>query len=80
MTLPKQEHCREWVEHKYDRCNAQAVVILWGKLFPAEALGPRCNFHAVPHFMGRSVTEIITAGWAVYDLRQINSINELKRG
>lgn len=74
MTLPRQEHCREWVESKFDRCNAQAVVIIWGKLFPPEALGPRCDEHAVPHFMGRSVSEIISACWAVYDLRPVNKL------
>ena len=41
--------CREWVEEKADSCGADAEYLLWGKLIPAEGLGPRCYDHAAEH-------------------------------
>lgn len=40
-------HCREWTDNR--PCNAMAEFLLWGKLIPAEGLGPRCYEHAVKH-------------------------------
>jgi hypothetical protein len=34
--------CRDWPDGASDRCNAPADYVLWGKLFPLDALGPRC--------------------------------------
>lgn len=39
--------CREWIGDS--RCNAPAEFLLWGKLLPPEALGPRCYDHAAVH-------------------------------
>jgi hypothetical protein len=41
------ETCREEVGEFGERCNERAEFLLWGKLFPKEALGPRCYDHAV---------------------------------
>lgn len=38
--------CREWPAGTTDRCWAPAEYVLWGKLIPAEGLGPRCYDHA----------------------------------
>lgn len=40
--------CREELENG-DKCWAPAEFVLWGKLIPAEGLGPRCYDHAVRH-------------------------------
>jgi hypothetical protein len=61
------ETCREWVN--IDRCNEPAEAILWGKLFPAEALGPRCRTHAEDHLGGRTLQQVLREGWAIFDLR-----------
>lgn len=41
--------CREWLNEKGDCCWAPAEYVLWGKLTPAEGLGPRCYEHAEKH-------------------------------
>jgi hypothetical protein len=61
------ETCREWPDGADDRCNAPAEFILWGKLFPPEALGPRCYDHAVEH-TGHNMPARVDQ-WAVFDLR-----------
>lgn len=61
------ETCREWPDDAFDRCNQPAEFILWGKLFPPEALGPRCYEHAVKH-TGHSMPSQVDQ-WAVFDLR-----------
>lgn len=72
---PRMESCREWIEEpKFDRCNERAVAILWGKLLPAEALGPRCEQHTHDH-LGRSISEAVREGCAVYDLRPVNALH-----
>lgn len=39
--------CREELgEPTYDKCWKPAEYVLWGKLLPPEALGPRCYEHA----------------------------------
>lgn len=44
-----------------------AVFILWGKLFPPEALGPKCYDHAAEHVGWSNMHRIDQ--WAVFDLR-----------
>jgi hypothetical protein len=41
--------CREWLPEKANNCWAPAEYVLWGKLIPAEGLGPRCYDHAAKH-------------------------------
>jgi hypothetical protein len=67
MRAAAQEPCREWVEKKANRCNAPSDFILWGKLFPPEALGPRCYDHAYIHIGYGGISQIDQ--WAVFDLR-----------
>jgi hypothetical protein len=43
-----------------------AIVIVWGKLFPPEALGPRCWDHAAEHVDMSRLDQ-----WAVFDLRPV---------
>lgn len=43
------EPCKEVLENG-EYCNERAYCILWGKLFPPEALGPRCFDHTKEHF------------------------------
>lgn len=67
QTTELRESCREWDEDSTDRCNIHAVALLWGKWFPAEALGPRCYEHAVK-WAGHDMFSQIDQ-WAVLDLR-----------
>jgi hypothetical protein len=61
------EHCREDLgPPSYVRCNEQAEFLLWGKLFPPEALGPRCYEHAAKHAGHRALGD---PAWAIFDLR-----------
>jgi hypothetical protein len=43
--MMEQEHCRRELgpEHNYHRCGKPARYIVWGKFFPEEARGPRCD-------------------------------------
>lgn len=68
------ESCREWVDETFDRCSRPAAAILWGKLFPPEALGPRCREHAETHLQGRSLPEALREGWAIFDLRNLRRV------
>jgi hypothetical protein len=77
MSVPL-EFCREWVEDKTDRCNEPAIIIIWGKLFPAEALGPRCQEHAAKHLPDLSLHTITQ--WAVFDLRGLERAKERTGG
>ena len=67
--IDTRETCREWPPERLDRCNAPAEFILWGKLFPPEALGPRCYDHAYKHIGGAGMSQLDQ--WAVYDLRPV---------
>lgn len=63
--------CGEWLDHPErgpHRCGQPADLILWGKLFDPEALGPRCMNHATQHHpeLDRHHTTIQSA---VVDLR-----------
>lgn len=61
--------CREWPEGEVNPCNAPAEFVLWGKLFPREALGPRCYDHAVTHTHWDMPSRV--SQWAVIDLRPV---------
>ena len=42
--------CREELgAPTFDKCWKPAEYVLWGKLIPAEGLGPRCYEHALRH-------------------------------
>lgn len=71
MSTEVRETCREWPADALDRCNEPAEVILWGKLFPREALGPRCRFHAEKYFGGMSMIDALRQNWAIFDLRNL---------
>jgi hypothetical protein len=60
------EFCRECRDEGRDPIH-HAEFILWGKLFPPEALGPRCYDHAEKHIGSRGMSQIDQ--WAVFDLR-----------
>lgn len=66
------ETCREWAEDMPDRCNVRAEVLLWGRLFPDEALGPRCYDHAVK-WAGHNLYSQMDQ-WAVLDLRGLRRV------
>ena len=65
--------CGEWVEVQGAprRCSCPAEFILWGKLLPAEALGPRCYDHAAKHVGAGSLFRPGHSGWALADLRPL---------
>jgi len=46
-----------------------AAVILWGKLIPAEHLGPRCEWHAAEAIGWESLRPDRFEQWAGFDLR-----------
>lgn len=62
------EACREWLTAKNRYCHATAEVILWGKLFPIEALGPRCYDHATKHVHH---SDLFDPQRAIFDLRNL---------
>lgn len=64
------ESCREDVDDG-ERCGETADLILWGRLLPADALGPRCLFHAGKYIPTdpHSVSQ-----YAVYDLRPVGRL------
>jgi hypothetical protein len=62
--------CREELgeAHNFSKCWEPTEFILWGKMFPPEALGPKCYDHAAEHLNSRmSLQEIEQI--AVFDLR-----------
>lgn len=56
--------CRDEAELNMTESIPVADFILWGKLFPAEALGPKCTFHAAEYINIAQVDQ-----YAVLDLR-----------
>lgn len=63
---PVRESCRAWLVT--DRCNAPAEFILWGKLIPADDLGPRCYDCAARAVGHRALTD---PAWAIFHLRDL---------
>ena len=68
---PTIEHCRHWVDEKVDRCNEPASIIVWGKLFEMDELGPRCSKH-----WPSSVHEDRLDQYAVFDLRPLHTVTD----
>jgi hypothetical protein len=60
--------CREdlGVEAGFERCGRRAEYVLWGKLIPAEGLGPRCYDHAAKHVGHNALAS--RSGWAIVNL------------
>ncbi len=52
-----------------EKCWAPAEYVLWGKLLPPEALGPRCYDHAAKHVHYSGLRE--NAGWALINLSEL---------
>jgi hypothetical protein len=64
------EWCRECRdEREYGAPGVPAEFILWGKLLPPEALGPRCYSHAAKHLGHHGMSRIDQ--YAVLDLRKL---------
>lgn len=53
-----------------------AEFILWGKLFPAEALGPACYGHAAEHLPSGALSPMQIGQYAVFDLRGLRRVQE----
>lgn len=53
----------------------RADFVLWGKLFPPEAFGPKCYDHAAKHIGWSGMSQI--EGMAVVDLRPINRLTAI---
>ena len=68
MSTPVTEHCRHWPPNE-DRCDQQAVVIVWGKLFDINELGPRCAAHLPEQVAAQPFMRLDQ--WAMFDLRGI---------
>ena len=64
------ESCRECRDEGKE-IPVPATVIIWGKLFPPEALGPKCDNHAAIHIGGDYYSPRL-ANWAVFDLRGLD--------
>jgi len=79
LTAAIQQHvggCREWCPEESNYCWAPAEYVLWGKLIPAEGLGPRCYDHAAKHvghdaLYPRSNYALINIRDLVHDLKHI---------
>jgi hypothetical protein len=71
------ESCREELgeEADYERCGKPAEFILWGKLFPPEALGPRCYDCATQHVDHRALAP--GSGYAIFDLRHVVEVDPM---
>lgn len=67
--------CRD--ERSWRSPGVQAEFILWGKLLPPEALGPRCYEHALKHLGSGAMGQIDQ--YAVFDLRPLNRLRESLR-
>lgn len=62
------EFCRRRLEPSGEWCGADAEFIVWGKLYPAEALGPRCYDCAAEQVGHRALTD---ESHAIFHLRRV---------
>lgn len=60
--------CREWTDEMANRCNKPAEYVLWGKLIPPEALGPRCYDCAAKHIGTNALHD---DAWAIVNLARL---------
>lgn len=60
--------CRDEGDDGY-KCWKPAEYVLWGKLFPPEALGPRCYDCAAKHAGHRALAP--NSGYALISLRDL---------
>lgn len=64
------EGCREELgAPTWDKCWKPAEFVLWGKLIPAEGLGPRCYEHAEKHVGHYALAP--GSSYALMDLRPV---------
>jgi hypothetical protein len=69
------EGCREELgAPTYEKCWRPAEFVLWGKLIPPEALGPRCYEHAARHVPDDALRP--GSDWAILDLRPLRAAPE----
>lgn len=62
--------CREELgAPTFDKCWAPAEYVLWGKLLPPEALGPRCYDHAAKHVGHRALS--VGANYALIHIGEL---------
>jgi hypothetical protein len=61
--------CREWVDATASICGNPAEFVLWGKLIPAEGLGPRCYDCAADRIGHQGLAS--RSGWALINLRDL---------
>lgn len=73
------EFCRECRDEAHERNGysqdwnpVPADFILWGKLLPPEALGPKCFYHAQEHLGWSAMYKI--EQYAVFDLRKLQKL------
>ena len=65
------EHCRNWIGE--ERCGKPAEFIVWGKLFPLDALGPRCYDCAAEQVGHRGLAVGNPQGYAIYHLNDVDN-------
>jgi hypothetical protein len=58
--------CREWIDEKNHICAEPTEYVLWGKLIPADGLGPRCYDHAAKWVSHSALAP--GSSWAIVDL------------
>lgn len=61
--------CREWCDDIDSICGEPSEYVLWGKLIPAEGLGPRCYDHAAKHVGHDALRSGST--WALINVRDL---------
>jgi hypothetical protein len=59
------EFCRHRNDDDGKLCGQPAKMIVWGKLFPPDALGPRCYDHAAEQIGHRAAGDR-SPGYAIY--------------
>lgn len=75
--VPQKLACRrEFPERSYERCGKPAEFIVWGKLFPKEALGPRCRDCLEDQCGHRAPGD---PSYAIYHLPELPALRKLHR-
>ena len=71
------EFCHFRKEPTGEWCGKDADMIVWGKLFPPEALGPRCEEHAAEQLGWRTVDDRDVAIFRLRDVMPLSAVREL---